>query len=113
MKLQLLTPVALLAATFAIPVQAQDTPSVVIPATQSEVSDEYILQSCSQNQANTLPNPFSDVSPNHGAFNAVMSIHYCGAYRGTIPPEQAKPLLETPIPQPVSKPATEWDWHYK
>jgi hypothetical protein len=60
------------------------------------------LQACSQDRADTLPIPYSDVSPTDWAFKAVMSMYYCGAYRGSIPPEQVKPFLQPQPSQPTS-----------
>lgn len=88
MKLKLLAIVLL--ATITTPVKAQDAPS-------QQTSDQVLL-ACSQDRAETLPNPYSDVSPNHWAFKAVMTMHYCGAYRGSLPLEQVRPFLQ---PQPA------------
>lgn len=38
-----------------------------------------IQAACTNNQAQTLPNPFVDLSPDHWAFKAVMNLYYCGA----------------------------------
>jgi len=40
-----------------------------------------------QNQAETLPNPFTDVPSNHLAYKAVLTMYYCGAYRESTPPD--------------------------
>lgn len=100
MKLRLLTTITLLATVgFAPLVKAQNLESAqsVTPSTQSPVSGDRVLQACAKDQADTLPNPFSDVSPRDWAFKAVMSMYYCGAYRGSSAPEQVKPFLQ---PQP-------------
>jgi hypothetical protein len=46
-----------------------------------------VIDACLQNRAETLPNPFSDVPKNHWAFKAVMTMHYCGAFRQATPPQ--------------------------
>ncbi len=74
--------VTILATTALIsPVKAQVTPSTPTPT-----SDNQVLNACVQNRAETLPIPFSDVSPEHWAFKAVMTMHYCGAFRQATPP---------------------------
>jgi hypothetical protein len=45
-----------------------------------------VQNACINNQAETLPNPFSDVPKDHWAFKAVMTMHYCGAFRKATPP---------------------------
>lgn len=100
MQFRLFSAIALLAAVgLATPVKAQDTQPV---ETRSQVSGEQVLQACSQDRADTLPIPFSDLSPNHWAFKAVMSLYYCGAYHGAIPLERVKPFLQQQTPQPTS-----------
>ncbi len=56
--------------------------------TNAQPATERVLRACADNRADTLPNPFRDVSPRHWAYKAVVSLHYCGAYRGAIPPER-------------------------
>lgn len=86
MKLQLLTTVVILTTgSFVAPVVAQNPQPVKPVASSTPVSAERILQACSQDKAETLPIPFSDLSPRDWAFKAVMSMYYCGAYRGSIP----------------------------
>ena len=105
MKFRLLTTVVLLTtAGFVAPVNAQNPQPVepVTPSTQTQVSSDRVLQACSQDRADTLPIPYSDVSPTDWAFKAVMSMYYCGAYRGSIPPEQVKPFLQPQPSQPTS-----------
>lgn len=93
MKLQLLTTIAVLTATsFVAPVYAQNEPNV---------KADQVLQACAQDKADTLPIPFSDISPTDWAFKAVMSMYYCGAYRGSVPPEQVKPFLQPQSPPPA------------
>ena len=54
---------------------------------QVQVIREQILNACVQNQAETLPNPFTDVPSNHWAYKAVLTMYYCGAYREATPPD--------------------------
>ncbi|BAZ68208.1 MAG: S-layer protein [Pelatocladus maniniholoensis HA4357-MV3] len=69
----------------AVSVQAQE------PNTQfTAKSSNQILNACVQNQAETLPNPFSDVPNDHWAFKAVMTMYYCGPYRQATPPALLK-----------------------
>ncbi|MCA1994684.1 MAG: S-layer protein [Coleofasciculus sp. S288] len=114
MKLQLVTAVAVLTAVgFAAPVKAQDTQpdESVMPVGQTQVSSDRILEACAQDRAASLPIPFSDISPDDWAFQAVMSMNYCGAYRGSIPPEKVKSLLQQQDSQPSHiQPPTEWEW---
>ncbi|WP_169264018.1 MULTISPECIES: hypothetical protein [Brasilonema] len=58
----------------------------VTPSAQAKPCGDQVLQACSQDRADSLPNPFKDVPPNHWALIAVMSIYYCGAYTGVLPP---------------------------
>lgn len=88
MKLQILATTILLS-TFNLiaPVKAQE-PGAVSPSTpnnQIQPTRDQVANACIQNQAETLPLPFSDVSPNHWAFKAVMTMHYCGAFRQAAP----------------------------
>jgi hypothetical protein len=105
MKLRLLSTVALIATvSFVAPVKAQTSQSVEpgLPSTETQVTGDRVLQACSQDRADTLPIPFSDISPKDWAFKAVMSMYYCGAYRGSIPPERVKPFLQPQPLQPTS-----------
>lgn len=98
MKLPLLTTIAVLTTTSLVtPVSAQNTQPIK-PSAQA--SAEQVLQACAQDKADTLPIPFSDISPTDWAFKAVMSMYYCGAYRGSVPPEQVKPFLQPQSPLP-------------
>jgi hypothetical protein len=64
-----------------------------------------VINACIQNQAETLPNPFSDVPSDHWAFKAVMTMHYCGAFRQATPPALLQQLKPTENPQqPPEKP---------
>ena len=71
--------------------QAKQNNSLV----QVQVIREQILNACVQNQAETLPNPFSDVPSNHWAYKAVLTMYYCGAYREATPPALIKESLES------------------
>jgi len=89
MKLQILaTAILLSTASLIAPVKAQQpgTVSPPTPSTQTQPTRDQVANACIQNQAETLPLPFSDVSPNHWAFKPVMTMHYCGAFREAAPP---------------------------
>jgi hypothetical protein len=74
-------------------------------ADQAQPTTRQILDACVQNRAETLPNPFSDVSPNHWAFKAVLTMHYCGAFRQATPPRLIEQLVNqspnSPAPVPI------------
>ena len=100
MKLASFTTAALLVVTINLvaPVKAQN-PEPITPGTTplqpTQLTSDQVLQACAQDRADTLPNPYSrDLQPNHWAYKAVLSMHYCGAYRGSVPPAQVKPFLE-------------------
>jgi len=63
---------------------------------QAEPTARQVLEACEQNRAETLPNPFVDVPANHWAFKAVLTMHYCGAYRQATPPSLIERLLNQP-----------------
>ncbi|BAC91314.1 gsl3373 [Gloeobacter violaceus PCC 7421] len=44
-------------------------------------TEEQIDRACATGAADTLPNPFRDVRPEHWAYKAVLNLHYCGAAR--------------------------------
>ena len=73
----------------------------------SGVTQAQILNACANNRVvQDLPNPYTDVTPNDWAYEAVLKMYYCGAYRGAIPPEQYQRFLESqtsqsPNPTPV------------
>ncbi len=76
------------------------------PATaeQAQPTTRQIIDACVQNRAETLPNPFSDVPANHWAFKAVLTMHYCGAYRQATPAGLIDRLVNQPnsaAPAPV------------
>jgi hypothetical protein len=62
---------------------------------QVQPTREQVLNACIQNQAETLPNPFTDVASNHWAYKAVLTMYYCGPYREATPPALIKELLES------------------
>ncbi|MFT0786716.1 hypothetical protein [Synechococcus sp. H55.10] len=64
------------------------------PDLAEQLTTEQILQACAANQADTLPSPFPDVVPTDWAYKAVLTLYYCGAYRGAIPPETFRRHLE-------------------
>lgn len=114
MKLTLVATVALLTTVgFVAPVTAQDTQPIKAetPTAQAQVNGDRVLQTCAQDQADTLPNPFPDVSSNHWTYKSVLSLYYCGAYRGSIPPEQVKPSLQQTL-QPTRKLGVS-EWHFE
>ncbi len=96
MNLKLLaTTTVLAAASLIAPVKAQEsapTPTNQTPTAQ----DNQVLTACVENRAETLPLPFSDVPPDHWAFKAVMTMHYCGAFRQATPPAAFDKLQPTP-----------------
>ena len=87
----------LVSTSFWTPVKAQNTAQVKPnnSLVQVQPTREQILNACVQNQAETLPNPFSDVPPNHWAYKAVLTMYYCGAYREATPPALIQELLES------------------
>lgn len=98
-------PTLLLVTGFALPAVAA-TPTAQMPrSTTSQVTPpsqpttEELYQACTQNRAETLPNPFVDVSPNHWAYKAVLTMHYCGAFRQAAP----RSLFERSQPIPSSQ----------
>ena len=103
MKIRFLATAALVATIgFVMPVKAQNSDSGT-PSEQSQLSPQQILAACAQDRAETLPNPYSrDLSPNHWAFKAVLSMHYCGAYRGSIPPDKYLQILQQQQQKPLS-----------
>nr|WP_250125542.1 hypothetical protein [Chroococcidiopsis sp. CCMEE 29] len=59
----------------------------------------FIFNACIQNQAETLPVPFTDVSPNDWAL-AVITMYYCGAFRQATPPALFQQVTPTQSQQP-------------
>lgn len=88
MKFRILAiPVILAIASLNTPVKAQESSISPQPlsSTTAQVTTEQLANACRQNQAEKLPVPFSDVSPNQWAFKAVMTMYYCGAFRSAAP----------------------------
>jgi hypothetical protein len=83
--------------SIALPTIAQ-TPNTQTPPRQP--STEEIYQACTQNRAETLPNPYVDLSSKDWAYKAVLTMHYCGAFRQAAP----RSLFEK-TPQPA-RPST-------
>ncbi|NDJ16344.1 hypothetical protein GS601_03400 [Myxacorys almedinensis A] len=75
--------------------QAADLPQTR-PAAQSPLTADDLYQACTQNQAETLPNPFTDVSPDHWAYKSVLTMHYCGAFRQAAPRRLFERSLASP-----------------
>ncbi len=101
MKFKVLSTVALMTIALSAPVRAENQPK---PIAQSQPDQRQILEACVQNRAETLPNPFSDVPANHWAFKAVLTMHYCGAFRQATPPSLVDRLVKESDPkrsQPV------------
>ncbi|PSB24774.1 S-layer protein [Stenomitos frigidus] len=106
MKVKTLMTLTVLAiASLATPltaIAAQPTqPNHAIAQAQTEPTARQIIEACVQNRAETLPNPFIDVPMNHWAFKAVLTMHYCGAYRQATPPGLIERLTnQSPSDQP-------------
>jgi hypothetical protein len=74
------------------------------PSNTESAQAHPVINACVQNTAETLPNPFSDVPSDHWAFKAVMTMHYCGAFRQATPPALFPKLKPTETPkQPAEK----------
>jgi hypothetical protein len=88
MQLKIIATTLLIPLCLGVPAIAQNTTPVrtnaQTPSAQPTASQ--VLAACVQNRAQTLPIPWTDVSPNHWAFKAVMTMHYCGAFRQATPP---------------------------
>jgi hypothetical protein len=112
MNFRLLAIIGLLATVSVVdPIRTQDTESIKsgTSTAQAQENGDRVLQACAQDQADTLPNPFSDVSATHWAYKAVLSMYYCGAYRGSVLRDRVKPLSQPQSAQPSSsQPSSEW-----
>ena len=84
----------------AAPAKAQEPLRVSPPTPTAQTTRDQVANACIQNQAETLPAPFSDVSPNHWAFKAVMTMHYCGAFRQATPKALFQQVKPTQSQQP-------------
>ncbi|BAY65871.1 hypothetical protein NIES22_59800 [Calothrix brevissima NIES-22] len=79
------------------PVQAQES------INNEAAKSNPVINACIENKAETLPNPFSDVPSDHWAFKAVMTMHYCGAFRQATPPALFPQFKTTEEPQQLPK----------
>ncbi len=59
-----------------------------------QITELELLEICARDEADQLPSPFVDVQPTDWAYKAVLTLYYCGAYRGAIPPETYKEYLD-------------------
>lgn len=75
-----------------------DPPPQLTAQAETAPTARQILDACVQNQAETLPNPFTDVPRNHWAFKAVLTMYYCGAYRQATPPRLIEQRTQKPSP---------------
>ena len=106
MKVKSLMTITVLAiASLAAPlsaIAAQPTqPQHAIVQAQADPTARQILEACVQNRAETLPKPFTDVPTNHWAFKAVLTMHYCGAYRQATPSNVIEQLTNQTPAQPT------------
>ncbi len=95
--LKQLLPACLLLSSVTFPAVAQSIPTNR-PVSQAQPTPEALYQACTQNRAETLPNPFTDVSSRDWAYKAVLTMHYCGAFRQAAP----RSLFERSQPAPQS-----------
>lgn len=65
------------------------SPQYLVTSAKAQVrpTTDQVLNACVQDRADTLPIPFTDVSPTDWAFKAVMNLYYCGAIGPNTPPE--------------------------
>lgn len=91
--------IASLATPSAVIASPSSQPRHTIAQAQAEPTARQILAACVQNRADTLPNPFIDVPTNHWAFKAVLTMHYCGAYRQATPSSLIERLTNQQSPQ--------------
>lgn len=73
------------------------------PTNNEAIKSNPVINACIDNKAETLPNPFSDVPSDHWAFKAVMTMHYCGAFRQATPPALFPQFKPTQDPQKLPK----------
>jgi hypothetical protein len=88
MLLKILATTLLMPLCLAVPAIAQNAapPRTNAQTPPAQPTASQVIAACVENRAETLPIPFTDVSPNHWAFKAVMTMYYCGAFRqGTTP----------------------------
>ncbi|MGF1493201.1 MAG: hypothetical protein ACFBSC_12265 [Microcoleaceae cyanobacterium] len=61
-----------------VPNPVQPSQSVpVAPNAQPQLTEAELRAACSAKRYDLLPIPYSDVSPSHWAFEAVMNLYYC------------------------------------
>jgi hypothetical protein len=104
MLIKFLAPVVAIVLTgLPIAVNAQASsptpPTESQPTAQTQPTAREVLEACVQNRAETLPNPYTDVSPDHWAYKAVLTMYYCGAYRQATPPSLIEKLTGEPPAQ--------------
>ncbi|MGJ3244981.1 MAG: S-layer protein [Elainellaceae cyanobacterium] len=79
-------PIAMAIALTSLPVFAQtaerDRPSELV---QTEPSAQQVVDACVGGEVETLPNPYTDVAPEHWAYEAVLNLYYCGVIRPGLP----------------------------
>lgn len=106
MNFRVLLPTALIAiaapfpgvASFAAltPTETVQPAAQISPSAQESTTKRQVLEACVQNRAETLPNPFVDVPADHWAFKAVLTMHYCGAFRQATPQRLIDRLVNPP-----------------
>lgn len=83
-----------------VPAIANEAPSPLEselqPTLQTQSPSSQVIEACIRGEAETLPIPFSDLSPDYWAFEAIMTMHYCGVYRPPVPAETIRQLLSRP-----------------
>jgi hypothetical protein len=96
------TAIATLAVSLiSIPAIANEAPSAIAnsdpqPTLQTQAASSQVIEACIRGEAATLPIPFTDLSPDYWAFEAIMTMHYCGVYRPPVPAETIRQLLSRP-----------------
>jgi hypothetical protein len=53
---------------------------------------QEVVDACVAGQVTTLPNPYTDVAPDHWAYEAVLNMYYCGVIRPGLPPSVVERL---------------------
>lgn len=94
MKFKVMSTAVLLTIAMVTSARAEDQPTTA----QAQTNQRQILEACVQNRAEMLPNPFSDVPADHWAFKAVLTMHYCGAFRQATPPNLVDRLVKESQP---------------
>lgn len=96
MTVGLLTIVSVASPLAALASESQQASEITAQAERTPTYQQ-ILNACAQNQAETLPNPFTDVPRQHWAFKAVVTLYYCGANRQATPSRMTEQPTEQPI----------------